>query len=75
MMQCNFEYFEKNNNSKGCPFCQAEMKDMRENEVSEHMTVHKTLGHKHLPSRFETKSMAHSTIPFILKNHFGLKLS
>ena len=54
-----------------CPFCHCNMKLMVEEDKVEHLSVHKTLAHKVLPITFKDESLAHSTLPFILLNHFG----
>ena len=54
-----------------CPFCHCNMKLMEEKDKVEHLSVHKTLAHKVLPITFKDESLAHSTLPFILLNHFG----
>ena len=51
MMRCHFECFEKDNFCDICPFCHANIKNMEESELSEHMTIHKQLGHKRLPKQ------------------------
>ena len=61
---------EKNKNLL-CPFCHCNMKLMEEKDKVEHLSVHKTLAHKVLPITFKDESLAHSTLPFVLLNHFG----
>ena len=47
-----------------CPYCRVKLSRLEDKE--EHLKIHKILMHKKLPVRFESASLAKSSLPIIV---------